>query len=339
MSNRFVCDGSYEKDLQEYSKNVMEIYGLASETSEREIICMADTGNTVAMKMYADMIFYKKILRKNYYLDAFILYLASAGIEIDDEGKWQVSPKAYPLAYFNIGYYLLNYHKNSFLQKCEKIDIIERMSEGERYSTAYELALACENYVKAPGAVNLLGRILKKAAEDESIYNAMSSFLQGETKIQCLEKSDEYFKRAAGEGYVYACNSLAVREADIIIELNEDIAQNEISEHIDKYINYLSLAADKYEPYAANRLGLFYRTGEIFGSCGKTVVRTHINNSLARDYFYKAVVYPDSNSAWAYLNLIKYFYKDYEQDIDMLNEHMEYIKVLNPDVYDIAIDL
>ena len=49
--------------------------------------------------------------------------------------------------------------------------------------------------------------------------------------------------------------------------------------------------------------------------------------------------YPDSNSAWAYFNLIKYFNKSYANNLELLNEHMDYIKELNPEVYDIAIEL
>ena len=40
-----------------------------------------------------------------------------------------------------------------------------------------------------------------------------------------------------------------------------------------------------------------------------------------------------------YFNLIKYFHKDYDTNIDLLNEHMECIKELNPAVYDVAIEL
>ena len=80
--------------------------------------------------------------------------------------------------------------------------------------------------------------------------------------------------------------------------------------------------------------------GEIRSSDGREMYfRYYINTTFAKKYFQKATVYPDSNSAWAYLNLIKYFHKDYDTDIDLLNEHMDCIKELNPAVYDIAIEL
>ncbi len=81
-------------------------------------------------------------------------------------------------------------------------------------------------------------------------------------------------------------------------------------------------------------------TGEIHASDGGCAIsHSHINRSLAREYFLKATKYPDSNSAWAFYNLIKYFHKDYDNNIELMNEHMDCIKQLNPRVYDLAIEL
>ena len=115
--------------------------------------------------------------------------------------------------------------------------------------------------------------------------------------------------------------------------------KNQIDKCIIDYICYLKIAADRYESYAANRLGLFYITGEIKGANGTAALKGYIDPSLAKEYFEKATVYPDENSAWGYLNLMKYFPKTYEKDIDLMNEHMDYIKALNPAVYSIAMDL
>ncbi len=115
---------------------------------------------------------------------------------------------------------------------------------------------------------------------------------------------------------------------------------DDITEHVNAFVHYLTISADRYEPYAANRLGLFYMTGEVRSSSGDTVhLHDYINIPFAKKYFQKALVYPDANSAWAYFNLIKYFHKDYDTNIDLLNEHMECIRELNPVVYDIAIEL
>ncbi len=357
--NRFKCDKSYENYLKQYNDRILKIYGVSSKTSEREIICMSEEGNTVALTLYADMVYYKKLLRHNPERDAFKLYMKAASMEIDDEGKWKSGDDAYPLAFWNVGFYLLNYRRESVLKKCEKIDVIENMSIEDRLITAFELAITCLDYVQVPGAVNLMGRIMNEISEDGELFSKTSTSLQCiikehdlsyvseeelnfETPEDLKSLSDCFFEKAATEGYVYACNSLALREADKIYKLMQDengASEEEIDKAVNKYIKYLKISADRYEPYAANRLGLFYRTGEILGGFGKVSYKKYISNAVAKEYFEKATVYPDENSAWAYLNLLKYYHQDYDKDIDLMNEHMEYIKELNPDVYSIAMEL
>ena len=374
----FRCDGSYKNDLKDYSENILEEYGVSAKSSEREIICMSDEGNVVATKLYADLVYYKKILRKHPYRDAFNLYLKSAGITIED-GEWQFSDRAYPLAFWNIGYILVNYKRESYLKYVEKIDVIENMTLSERLSMALELAVSTLEYESVAGAINLVGRILKEVSEDEKLFAEVQPVIQKkianlvipeikekiedcETQEQCAKASDTFFVAAAQSGYVFACNSLAAREADKIVDLYNQMSDfakavkkgdeeklesmhvdNDLKNQIDKciidYICYLKIAADRYESYAANRLGLFYITGEIKGSNGTAALKGYIDPSLAKEYFEKATVYPDENSAWGYLNLMKYFPKTYEKDIDLMNEHMDYIKALNPAVYSIAMDL
>lgn len=355
--NRFTCDLSYENDLKEYTEQILEKNGVSSQAAEREIMCMADEGNTVAGKLYADLVFYKKILRKNSYREAFDLYLKSAGITISENKEWECSGVSYPLSFWTIGYYLVNYHRESSLQKCETIEVIENMTMTERLSIALELATACITYINASGAINLVGRILREAAENEEVFNALLPVISDtvsdrdfpeislkvtacNTAAQCSAIAELFFATSAQEGYVYACNNLAAREAGRIVRMSISGKEDEfLKECIMKYIHYLKISADKYEPYAANRLGLFYMTGEIKSNGGKVVCKDYIDTALAKTYFTKATVYPDANSAWAFFNLIKYFHKDYDNNIDLLNEHMDYIKELNPAVYDIAIEL
>jgi len=393
---RLECDGSYEAHLQEYNEGILRKYGVSSQSAEREIISMADKGNTVALKLYGDMVFYQKILRRHYYRDAFELYMRSAGITVEEDGSFMSSGIAYPLAFWWIGYYLVNYRKESFLAKCEPIAVIDSMTTEDRLAYALELAAACLDYEKAPGAINLIGRIFREISENPELFEKLKTqasdilhshdFIRKEILTvpfdcsaveECGEIAETFFLAAAREGYVYACNNLAAREADRIVELAKQIqAEQDISEKqvsgesrdnlkdlnmkeqdmkeqsteeqnikeqmeagIRNYIEFLTISADKYEPYAANRLGLFYRTGEIIGSSGNTVCRDHIDSKLAKEYFLKATVYPDANSAWAYLNLMKYYHKDYDTNIELMNEHMEYIKLLNAEVYDIAMEL
>lgn len=363
----FSCNNSYEDYLKEYEERILEKQGLSSPASEREIICLAEEGNTVCCKHYADLIFYKKILRKNYYRDAFKLYLKSAGIEVSEDGIWISRPDAYPLSYWVIGYYLVNYRRETALAKCEKIDIIERMTLEDRMLTALTLASACLDYIDSAGAVNLIGRILYEVAEDDKLYERLrddiSDLLTGRkfeksgisvellsSKRDFKEIAEGFFVKAAEEGYIYACNSLAAREAEKIVKMSKNAgenagadaeggAENDVADSIMNYICFLKLAADRFEPYAANRLGLFYMTGEISAAGEKVRFKEYMDRDLAKQYFVKATHYPDNNSAWGYFNLMKYFYNDYQNDIELMNEHMDYIKELNPEVYYLAMDL
>lgn len=320
MILRITCNNTYKAQEQTVNEMVFDKYGYSSPSSEREIICLALAGNKVALKSYADLLFYRKIKCKNNYRKAFPLYLQAAGMTLD--GEITCSGDGTPLAFYVIGYYLVNYRCESILKNCEKIDEIEKMTRQERLELALDLALATLSCCRAPAAVNLIGRIIKERPE-------LISRLDEERSCE------EFFEDAAEDGYVFACNNLAAKEADLIVKGADDI-----DEHVNNFVHYLTISADRYEPYAANRLGLFYMIGEVRASNGETVhLHDYINIPFAKKYFNKAIVYPDANSAWAYFNLIKYFHKDYDADIDLLNEHMECIKELNPDVYDIAIEL
>ncbi len=387
--NIFTCDGSYKADLKEYSETILEKYGVSAKSSEREIICMSDEGNVVASKLYGDLIYHKKLMRKYAYRDAFDLYLKAAGITVAD-GKWSCSGKSYPQAFWNIGYFLMNYRRGAFLKECEQIDIIENMGLTDRLAKAFELGIATIIAENNSGAVNMVGRLLKEVSEDDGLFEELHPVIEAGitvlksklaekkllsendenisavkkenerlfcdmvqgievpvTKESCSKTAEDFFVEAAQDGYVFACNSLAVKEADRIIELYQDQLSgisflgddSGLNECIINYICYLKLAADKFESYAANRLGLFYMTGEVASNGKKAVFKDYIDVALAKEYFVKATVYPDENSAWGYFNLMKYFPKMYEKDIDLMNEHMDYIKNLNPAVYDIAMDL
>ncbi|MBQ6469887.1 MAG: hypothetical protein IJJ50_07545 [Lachnospiraceae bacterium] len=358
--NRFQCDSSYLTFLNNYSEQIVARVGVFSPSAEREVLCMSDAGNTVASKLYGDLIFYKKILRSAPYRDAFDLYMKSAAIDIREDGSWGCGASAFPLAFWSVGYYLVNYHRDSFLRTCEEIPLIDKMTLPERFGTALELAVSCIDCIGASEAVNLTGRILAEIAGKEELYRELEPLIRetaaGRTFStldlktgECLSREDcaalsrEYFQAAAQAGYVYACNNLAIAEAEKIVALSGTNAIKDVSPElagfIENYVHYLTIAADKYEPYAANRLGLFYKTGEVRCPAGKVFFKKYINSPLAREYFMKATVYPDSNSAWAYYNLLKFYPLEYDQNLELMGEYMDTIKILNPQVYDLVLDL
>ncbi len=318
---RITCNNTYRADEQVLNETVFDRYGYSSPSAERETICLAFTGNKAALKSYADLLFYRKISCRDNYRKAFPLYCQAADITFSG-GEITCGGGGTPLAFYFIGYYLVNYKSESILKNCETINEIENLTRAERLDLALDLAVATIRAVRSPAAVNLIGRIINE-----------NPALSG--KLDEAMTSEECFEDAAEGGYVYACNNLAAKEADIIVRGVDDI-----DTHVNNFVHYLTISADRYEPYAANRLGLFYMIGEIRSSSGDTLrLHDYINIPFAKKYFLKATVYPDANSAWAYFNLIKYFHKDYDTNIDLLNEHMDCIKELNPAVYDIAMEL
>ncbi len=357
--NIFTCDGTYENDLKKYNDNILTESGIFSPGAVRAMMHTADLGNIVAKKFYADMLYYGKILSSHPYRDAFSLYLESAGISIDGEGNMSCSGRSYPHAFRMVGIYLTDYRKRIPLKDCETIEAIDSMTYEARLRNALMLAVSCADVTGYPGALNLIGRILFEASSDKELYEALLPTVSDElgshdfakvglklgsmdSSVDWIEASEECLNVAAEEGYAYACNNKAAHLADLIVDLikNKGQTEEDLGELIIRYREYLRVAADQYEPYAANRLGLLYMTGEIRDYNGDYVIcRSQADKSKAREYFIKATKYPDSNSAWAYYNLIKYFHKDYDTNIELMNEHMDYIRELNPAVYDLAMEL
>lgn len=369
----FKCDNTYLEELQQLSVAVTAKYGMTSEACDREIMYLAKEGNKAAKKAYADLIFYRKIEVLKCYEKAFSLYLQAADIEIEEKEGLVCKNSGVPQAFAMLGYYFYNYKRDGHLKSCEVIPQIDTLiGEDAAKRIRYSLALSasCLIYEKVPAAINLLGRILDEVSQSEELFEALKEDLNSsifdaqfselprlEAKITSLEDCAAagafFYNEAAKCGYVYACNNLASREADKICELtgceidggkseNEAVREPscEVKKHIENYVSYLKMSAEKFEPYAANRLGLFYISGEIRSARldKKYNFRGYCDSATAKKYFVTATMYPNKNSAWAYYNLLKHYPKDYNMNIDLMNEHMDCIKRLDPKVYDLAIE-
>ena len=348
----FLCDDTYKKDMEEYNECIVMRLGVSSPIARRELMVLAESGNTVACTLYGDLVFYRMTGVKHWAAEAFKLYLRAADITVTD-GCWVSGGKAYPRAFWMLGYYLVNYRVFSILEECEEIEMIEKLNRSERLKYALELTCLSYRLLAIPAACNLAGRILREIASDASLYDELAGFaceqLTGldisgvEIKGAASPKEIEAFSKccfieAAEGGYVYAGNNLAAEEAAYLTKIPED-DREERKASAKRYVAYLKLSADRFEPYAANRLGLFYLNGEVKadGKCVK--LKEYVDRKSAKEYFEKATKYPDVNSAWAYYNLIRYFPTDYTGNLDLLREHMECIRELDISVYDLAMEI
>lgn len=371
--NILPCNDNFREEFEQYSELVLTRYGMSSEMAEREAIFLSNRGNPVAQMAYADLFFYGKIKDSEYRVKAFDLYLRSADMTIDESGELRCQGRGIPQSYAMVGYYFFNYRRDGRLIDCETIDAIEKYKNGEiseRIKAALCLCASCLKYTKMPLAINLLGRILDEVSHSDELLAKMSEdinrlVVNGDfcgfdpytdpvnTVCDCRKASEYFYIAAAESGYVYGCNSLATREADIIVELctgeidggksEHDVTGNisdEVKSHIEKYITYLDMASARYESYASNKLGLFYASGEVRGKKSNRIFcfKSYCDLSLAKKYFTNATIYPNKTSAWAYYNLIKYFNKEYNSDLELLNKHMECMKNLNPEVYSLAME-
>lgn len=358
----FECEVGYSEEYEKFSKAVTSKYGMSSEAADREVLYLAKCGNKAAIKAYADMIFYRKIEFSDYYEKAFNLYLEAADISIGKGGELIYGNAGIPQAFAMLGYYYFNYKRDGHLKDCTDIAAIENLGENSdalRLKYALYLSFSCLKYEKVPAAVNLVGRVLGEISKSEELFSALKEDIASledtiKTPEDCETASDFYYNEAAECGYVYACNSLASKAADEVVKMcleklqkgeeNGTLTANpsqEISLEIDKYVEYLKMAAEKYEPYAANKLGLFYMVGEIRSARFDALFnfRSYCNSAKAKEYFTLATMYPNKNSAWAYYNLLKYFPKDYNSNIELMNEHMDCIKRLDMQVYNLAMEI
>ena len=370
----FECSGGYTDEYEKFSKAVTSKYGMSSEAADREAMYLAKCDNKAAIKAYADMIFYRKIEVNNCYEKAFDLYLRAADISVAEEGELICGGGGIPQAFAMLGYYYYNYKRDGHLKKSEKIAAIEALGEEAdimRLKYSLYLSFSCLKYEKVPTAVNLIGRVFDEVSKSEELFSSLKEdlvFLSGsgeycdlecpkvavKTPEDCVAVSEFYYNKAAECGYVYACNSLASKAADEVVKMClEEIQKGgeksaitanppeKIRETIDRYVEYLQMAAKKYEPYAANKLGLFYMVGEVRSGRYDAVFnfRGYCDGAKAKEYFTLATLYPNKNSAWAYYNLLKYFPKDYNMNIELMNEHMDCIKRLDTQVYNLAMEI
>ncbi len=348
----FLCDDTYKNDMEEYNARIVMRLGVSSPIARRELMVLGEAGNTVACTLYGDLVFYRMTGVKHWAGEAFELYLRAAGITVTDEG-WESSGKAYPRAFWMLGYYLVNYRAYSILEDCEEIEAIEKLSRSERLRYALELSCLSYRLLAIPAACNLTGRILREIAADESLFEELADHACGQfagldisnvniQKTASREDMETYSKRcfieAAEGGYVYAANNLAAEEAAYLTGIPEEDTE-ERKASAERYIGYLRLSADRFEPYAANRLGLFYLNGEVKADGRRVKLKEYIDRKAAKEYFEKATKYPDVNSAWAYYNLIRYFPTDYSGNLELLSEHMECIRELDISVYDLAMEI
>jgi hypothetical protein len=321
---------NYESSLREFNEEVTCKYGVTSKPGIRAIINLAERNNKdgnkspniFALYEYADMLYYGNENGPKKDINAAFKIYKKISTTID---SYDQSP-CHPLAQWTLAYIYFNYHQpKSELKNCDTIPEIENLSRLDQLSMAIKYAKYAYDLVANPAAANILGKISLLTDKDVPGIEAVKQESE-------LKDAIDYFKYAASKNYVYAYGSLTSIYLDKIFEAN---TLNEQKEQLDNYLKTLKLQADQHEPWAANKLGLFYLNGKIEN---KKYDRTlppfeeYIHPHWAHLYFYQAISqFSDQNSGWAYANLIIYFPKDYiaDETLSKLKEHLAELKRIN----------
>ena len=316
LPDNFFYGINYRNDLKEFNDKIVCKYGVTSEPGIRAIIELAETNNIFALYEYADMLYYGKINGQIRNLELAIqIYNKAAGINVVTGA---IESACHPLALWTLAYIYFNYHrKKNELENCETIPYIEMLSIEQRIEKSIIYAQASMDIIDSVAAANVLGRIAQVAPYYlKEKYN--------------LQTADYYFNHSAAGGYIYAFNNLANIELHKIFFDEDNKAK-----HLKSFIDYLYASAKRYEPWAATTLGRFYLNGIVTlkGENSQDDLTTNfpsfINKDKAKECFKLATNYfNDSNSAWAYENLITNFPEDYTSNIDLLKKHVLRIKEL-----------
>ncbi|MDD6155799.1 MAG: hypothetical protein PUB52_02070 [Lachnospiraceae bacterium] len=318
----FFFGTTYEKDLNEFNVEVTCKYGVTSKPGIRAIISLAERNdqngaNIFALYEYADMLYYgtKNGPGKNINA-AFKTYKLISNTNDN-------SP-CHPLAQWTLAYIFYNYHQpRTELENCDTIPEIEQLDRLDQLKEAIRYAKYAYDLVNNPAAANILGKICM--ISDKEVPGIES------LKVEAgLKEAKKYFQDAADQEYVYAYANLA----NIYLEEIFDDPSNQI-QHLDDYLLTLKKQADQYEPWAANKLGLFYLNGEVesrkTGNKLLFIEPPYDYRDRTRSFLFFSQAtshFNDMNSGWAYANMIINFPKKYigDEGLTTLKQHLEKLK-------------
>ena len=206
--------------------------------------------NMFAQFSYAEMLYYGSISSIQQDIPkAYEYYKLAAGQLINPEDD-PADSHLHPLALWSLACIFMDYHRKKPLENC-MIEELDLLTERERLALAVRYAKTAYDLTGSAGAANTLGRL---AQMNDSDIEGME-----EIKEQyALEPAEKYFEYAAGKGYVYAFNNRALAELRLVFT-----DEAHAKEHLRNYKANLVKSAEQHEPWAANRLGEFYRTGTV----------------------------------------------------------------------------
>lgn len=295
-----------EKDLDEYNQKVTMMYGVSGNPGMYQLYALANRSkpNILALYECGELEYYGKgPSGKVNYEKAYEYY------EMTKECN-----KEHPLATWSIAYMRFHYNQELAKKKPEyKVQQFEYELKNGKKNSWYEAILynvetSYDNGCSA--AANLLGQIIDSSEEEFPISK------RGKFKNK---DSIDLYKESADAGYVFGCNNYAqtcLKKAE----------KSEGNSKVDLYIEavkYLDKSAQLGNPWAANKMGLYYIKG--FEVDGNVIVEQDID--LAYERFEYATVMSNAELYyWPLINICEYYWLN--PDSAKCREDVEEIRLL-----------
>lgn len=308
----FSANARFKRDLDEFSKDVIQNYGMVSKHAIREIVKLAErkpNPNIIALYEYSDLCYYgnaegiKQDISK-----AFERSKQAAGIDYD--GQIDRPIDSHPLALWSLADICLKYKRSEEpVYNSGIIYDLEGKDYLDRIKLAYKYANMAFSISKLPAAANTLGKIARYTDSDPEC-EGIEAF---KDKVGMDTDYVEWFKKAAEGGYVYAYNNLATEELRLLINEKDNTQARE--EHKEQYLYYLHQSADLAEPWAACKLGRIYLNGitrKVNKKEEEVIDDSTIDIEEAYKWFMKSYqiyhkYFYDAACAWAGAYLLKYY--------------------------------
>lgn len=291
-----------ERDLEEYNQQVTMLYGASGNPGMYQLYALSNKKkpNIIALYECGELEYYGKgSSGKVNYEKAYEYYEATK--ECNNE---------HPLATWSIAYMRFHYdqelakeHREYRVRQLE--DELKNGKTNSWFDTIlYNAETAYDNGCAA--AANLLGKIINSPNEVFPISR------RGKFKNR---KAIDLFKESADAGYVFGCNNYAqacLNNANSTE--NKDKKRNLYREAL----KYLEKSALLGNPWAANKMGLYYMKG--LDICGENIVEKNIELAFER-FNYATVMINTESYYWPLINLCENFWfntsSDYYRKIDI----------------------
>lgn len=289
-----------EKDLTEYNEKVTLMYGVSGNPGMYQLYSMAkrNVPNIIALYECGELEYYGKgPSGKVNYQKAYEFY-----------EKTRECNSEHPLATWSIAYMKFCYSQEKAANNPEYrvTEFEEELCGGKRAYSWYDSILlnaqSSYNYGCA-AAANLLGKIVD-ASDEEFPVSRRGIFKSVSSK--------KLYKESADGGYVYGCNNYA----NICVHEAEKSVNNEEKKQLYKEaMIYLEKSANLGNPWAANKVGLFYFNGIKIGN--ETIVERELDKAY-KLFEYACIMTHAENYYWPFINICKFYWLNPESDKYMI---------------------